>query len=102
MSALINIGLGLGISWLFGGAGLFIGILLFSIAFPTLFKVLWYLIMFPAYVAAFAFAGWIFLPMLGIGGWNSDFFCTLCIPSVLPAIWACSPAGVGPGSTYVD
>lgn len=102
MSALVNILAGLGISALFGGGWLFVGFMIFAFFFPKLFKVLWYLIMFPAYIAAFALAGWIFLPMLGIGGWNSDFFCTLCIPSVLPAIWACSPAGVGPGSTYVD
>jgi len=94
--AVISILAGLGVSMIFGGGWLFVGLLTFAFFFPSLFKFGWYLLMFPLAVGAFALGAWLFLPMLGVGGWNSEFYKMLLIPAVLPAIWFCSPSGMGP------
>lgn len=101
LASLVEIVIGWGISAVFGGGTLFAIMLVFSIFFPRVFSFLWYLIMFPLFVAGFALVGWLILPAIGVGSWTSDFYITLLWPAIVPAVWACSPSGVGPDATYL-
>jgi hypothetical protein len=97
LAPLVEIIVGWGISAVFGGGTLFVILLVFSAFFPRIFAFFWYLFMFPLFVAAFAFGGWLLLPIIGIGSWTSDFYITMLWPAIAPAVWACSPSGLGPG-----
>lgn len=95
---MIQILSGFGISLLFGYAGTFVVLMALSIAFPALFRLVWYTFMFPVFLLSIAGLGWVVLPAFGIGSWSESFFSTMMWPSLIPTIWLCSPAGVGPSN----
>jgi len=61
-----------------GSGTTYLVFMVLALAYPRLWRVLYWMFMLPLFTLGPALLSWIFLPIFGIGSWSSQFYWTLC------------------------
>lgn len=75
---MIPLTLGFIVASVMGTGTTYLVMMVLALAYPKLWRVLYWMMMLPLFTLGPALLSWIFLPIFGIGSWSHDFFWIMC------------------------